>query len=370
MFYIFYISILLIFSVYSYGFVDANFPFSPLPDVPLFVRNYRALSTTTYIGLMMALFFCYGRILWNIKFHGYDMTYVIRFILITGIILLMSYPMLSNDIFNYIATAKVTFFYKENPYIIMPIHIPNEQMLAFLHASNKVALYGPVWIILTVIPHFLGFGNLIVSIYTFKLFVGLFYAGLVWFIWKLSNHDPFAVAFFALNPLVVSETLIAGHNDVVMMFFVLLSWWLLQKKKIAASLIALILSILIKYASIILLPVYAISVFLMIRKRSIDWEKMTWWCALSMYSIFLLSPLREEMYSWYFIWPLTYVSLIYRKHIRMAMVTLAFSFGLTYRFAPYVFTGMWGGITPLVKKIVSLTPPIIVGVYYAFRKKV
>lgn len=370
MFYIFYISILLIFSVYSYGFVDANFPFSPLPNVALFVRNYRALSTATYIGLMVSLFFCYGRILWNIKFHGYGMTYVIRFVLMSGIILLFSFPMLSNDIFNYIATAKVTFFYKENPYIIMPIQIPNEQMLAFLHASNKVALYGPVWIIFTAIPHILGFGNLMATIYTFKIFVGIFYAGLIWLIWKLTKHDPFAVAFFALNPLVLSETLIAGHNDVVMVFFVLLSWWLLQKKKIAISLTAFVLSILIKYATVILLPVYVISIILLIKKHSVDWGKMTWWSALSMYGIFFLTPLREEMYPWYFIWPFVYVSLIYRKHISMTAVTLAFSLGLTYRFAPYVLTGMWGGITPIVKKIVTLVPPIIVGVYYAFRKKV
>lgn len=369
MLYILYGTILLIFSIYSYGFVDANFPFSPLPDLVHFVHTFRVVSTVTYIGLMMSLFICYSRILWNVKRQKYKIRNIIWLLAITIPILLFSFPMLSNDIFNYIATAKVTYLYKENPYIIMPIQIPNEPMLAFLHASNKVSLYGPVWIILTVIPHVLSFGNLIVSIYTFKLFVGLFYVGLVWIIWKLSKHDSFAVAFFALNPLVISETLIAGHNDVVMMFFVLLSWLLLQRKKIGVSLIALVLSILIKYASIILLPVYAISVLLMIRKRSVDWEKMTWWCALSMYGIFLLSPFREEMYPWYFIWPLTYVSLIYRKHIFTAAVTLAYSFGLTYRFAPFVFTGMWGGIIPLVKKIVSFTPPGIVGVYYAFRKK-
>ena len=41
----------------------------------------------------------------------------------------------------------------------MPIEIPNEPYLAFTRAANKTALYGPVWILLTAIPHLLGQGD-------------------------------------------------------------------------------------------------------------------------------------------------------------------------------------------------------------------
>ena len=155
----------------------------------------------------------------------------LRFLIfITIVILFFSYPgMLSFDIFNYIVTAKVLFFYHENPYIIMPIEFVGDPLLSFTHAANKISLYGASWILITAIPYFVGIGNFLLTLFSFKLFVSMFYLGTVFLIWKISKN-LISVALFSLNPLVIIETLVSGHNDIVMVFFSLFSFYILMKK--------------------------------------------------------------------------------------------------------------------------------------------
>ena len=87
-----------------------------------------------------------------------------------------------------------------------------------------------------------------------------------------------------------------------------------------------------------------------------------------MYIAFLLSPLREELYAWYFIWVLPFVALIPESQL-LVNISFAFSFGLMFRIAPYLYTWRWDGITPIVKRIVSFVPPAFVALWYGFRKK-
>ena len=143
--------------------------------------------------------------------------------------MLLSYPaILSYDIFNYIGTSKVLFIYHENPYLQMPIEFIGDPILMFTRAANKVALYGPLWVFLSGIPYAISFGNYFVSVFVFKIFVSVFYVGIVYLIRKLTN-SYFSILLFAANPLVIIETFVSGHNDVVMMFFALLAFYLLKK---------------------------------------------------------------------------------------------------------------------------------------------
>src|SRR5581483_1924535 len=234
---------------------------------------------------------------------------------------------------------------------------------------NKIALYGPSWILLTFIPYVFGMGNLIATLFAFKIFVVGFYLGLLFLLWRLSNKNIWSLAFFGLNPLVLLETLVSSHNDVVMMFFTLLAYYLLSKKKILVSLLSLIIAILIKYATIFLLPIYIYIVYVSLSNKKINWQPIWVLSACSMYVIFFLSPIREEIYSWYFIWILPFVALIGRMNF-LAVLSLGFSFGLLFRFAPFIYTRNWGGETPLLKKIATFFPPLLSGIGYVFKKKI
>ncbi len=360
---------LFIFSLFTWSFVDTNFPLK----TPLYMLNLayaqRGLITAIYSAMVLVLFLFYARFLWLARRGQMKKNRLFRLIAITVVILFLSFPVFSYDIFNYIATAKVTFFYRENPYIVMPVEIPNEPMLAFMHAANKIALYGPTWIILTSLPYFFGFHSLLFTIFAFKAFILIFYLGLTWTIWHVSEKSIQSVIFFALNPLVMLETLVSAHNDVVMMFFALSSFYFLKKQRFILSAILLLSSIFIKFATIVLVPIYVYTCYRVFRKEKINWSTIWMFSALALYIMFLLSPLREEIYSWYFIWPLTFVSLLPLNSL-LSFVSIGFSLGLLFRIAPYLYTKEWGGITPLVKKMVTFVPPGIMGIYYAIRKKI
>lgn len=349
-------------SVYSWGFVDAN---SPLPHISMlydFVHKNRSFAAYAYAILFAGLFGLYLMTLKEVKKGRLSIRKLIQTIGIVCIVLFLGFPGFSYDVFNYMATAKITYLYQENPYVVMPIEIPNESMLVYMHAANKIALYGPSWILMTLVPHIAGFGNSLMTIYMFKIMVILFYIGTLWLIWRLSGKNLFAVAFFGLNPLVVTETVLSGHNDIVMMFFVLSAFYLLQKKRYIWATTALISSILIKYATLVLVPIFIFVMIKTMKKEKIAWKTVWWWSTLAMYAAFLLSPLRVEIYSWYFIWPLTFAALLDSRSI-LVFLSYGFTFGLPYRFLPFIYTREWGGITPMAKKISTFIPPMISGLY-------
>lgn len=363
-----YIILLAFVVIYSYGFVDPNLILSknvlyqnihqPLMEL---VFNKRPLSATIFVFITLSFFAFYSLILIWLDQRKLKIKHIALFIGITTGILFFSYPAFSYDIFNYVITAKLTFLYKENPYVIMPIELLGEPNLAFTRAANKIALYGPAWIGLSFFPHLLGFGNILLTIFSFKFFMALFYIATNWIIFRMTKNI-YSVALFALNPLVIIETLISSHNDIVMMFFALMSFYLLQKKKIVISVVCLLLSIFIKYATLFLLPIFIITLFRQWQKRQISWENVYHISGWSMMGIFLLSAFREEIYSWYAIWILAFSVLVPQKRL-LLLLSMAFSIGTLLRYAPTLYTGSYFGQTPLLKTVLTFVPLVFVFLY-------
>jgi len=346
--------------IFSYGFVEHSFPL-PTPDF-LFqlIHTHRGLTTLIYIILVFGLFGIYFYLLRRAKQKRITVRQTWSFVILVSLVLFFSWPAFSHDIFNYMATAKVTFFYQENPYLVMPMEFTGEPMLAFMHAANKFALYGPAWILLTAIPHFLGWGNLILTVFTFKLLILGFYLALCWLIWKMSHRDHYALIFFAFNPLVLIETLVSAHNDVVMMYLVLLAIWLEERRQRFWGWIVWLASVGIKFATIALLPLI---IFLRRFKR----QKWFVWSAVAMLLVFLAAPLREEIYSWYWIWVVSFVALIPQKRF-FRWLAWAFSFSLLLRYTPFLYWRNYGGLTPMVKALTTFVPPTLMLIFFGWQK--
>ena len=155
---------LFVFLGFSYLFVDPNLAYLDKIYTGFAFQN-RGVVSIIYLSLISVFFILYFYFLKKIKLGSLK-----KIIFVSVILLLFAYPaVLSYDIFNYVFTSKVLFYYHENPYIIMPIEFINDPLLLFTHAANKVALYGPFWIILTGIPFKLGFGNFILTLFGFTL---------------------------------------------------------------------------------------------------------------------------------------------------------------------------------------------------------
>ncbi len=342
---------LILFSIFTYSFIDINLSYLKILYTGLYLNN-RLPLTVVYTALIFLLFGCYYFLSANLDHLKINLNKLIAFIVLAAI---FAYPaVLTFDIFNYITTAKVTFFYQENPYIIYPAELLNDPYLAFTRATNKTALYGPFWILLTGVPHFAGFGNFILTLFSFKVFIALFYIVTVYLIRKLDKKAAF---FFVLNPLVIIESLVSSHNDIVMIFFALLSLQFFLGKRYVLSFLSILASILIKFASIFLLPVYLGMAKDVIIGQKINREKLFRTCSILMFMIFILSPFREELYPWYAIWFITFTSLLHKNKFLQALV-LVFSLGLMLRYIPYMATGDYFGNTPLIRNILMVIPVI------------
>jgi hypothetical protein len=356
-----YIIILILFSLFTYLFIDPNFIYLKSLFTNFYNLNRQAVSLI-YIGFIISFFLFYLIFFKLVSKNLLSKKELFFLIGSSAVILLFAYPaMLSFDIFNYIATAKVTFFYHENPYLIMPIQFTGDPVLLFTHAANKVALYGPLWILITGVPFLLGVGNYLLTLLNFKILVLVFYFLSCFLVYKLSDKSLKVLVLFALNPLVLIETLASGHNDIVMVVLVLGSLYLIKKR--VANLFLYLLSILIKYSTIFLLPVY---IFIALRKK-VDLKRVFLYTAIFMLIIFFLSPLREELYPWYAVWFLPFL-ILYSLSKRVLFFIGIFTFALLLTYVPFMYIGQYSNITLYSKTAIILLPLIIWTVSILFNK--
>lgn len=358
---------LLFFTAFSYLYVDKNLIYLKR-FYSGFAFAHRGLITSVYIFLLLVFFGFYFLFLKKIKNKTFTAAKIKKIILLTFIFLLFSYPaMLSYDIFNYETTAKVLYFYHENPYIVMPIEFKGDSQLLFTHAANRTVLYGPVWVLLTALPYFSSLQNFILNILAFKFLNFGFYLLALFAIWKISRN-LFSLTYFALNPLIIIETFVSVHNDIVMMSLALLSLYFLDKRKILLSFFILLFSVLIKYATAFLLPVILYYIWKSLLKEKVNIKVSLLLSMWLMFIVFLISPLREEMYPWYAVWFFTFSTFFSDRKI-ILYLTVSLSFGLLLRYVPFMLIGAYFGPTPLIRLILTIAPVFIALIFLAVKKK-
>ncbi|HCM82198.1 MAG: hypothetical protein UV63_C0001G0043 [Microgenomates group bacterium GW2011_GWC1_43_11] len=358
----FWIATSVIISIFSYAFVDVNLR---LTDNPIFqailsqlaisMRSYRMQTAGIFILILLCLFVLWWKTIQSVHPEKYGYRQFLSRTVIVCALLILSYPFLSYDLFNYIATSKVAFAWHENPYVVMPIEIYNDPNLAFTRAANKVALYGPAWLLLTWIPHTLGMGNIWQTIIAFKCITALFYFGMSYLIWHITKKMQ-NVIFFALNPLILIEVLVSGHNDIVMMVLACVGLLLWQKKEWVNRLVGLCmftLSIFIKGATIVLLPL------LFFRKTT--YSRLMCIVSCLLFLVFIVfAPVREELYPWYAVWFLSAAAFLpYSKYARVWQFCIAVSIGLELRHVPYMAMGYYEGPGPVLRIVLTIIPVVL-----------
>jgi len=223
-----------------------------------------------------------------------------------------------------------------------------------MHNIHTPAPYAYGWTIASLLPGLVWFTKkFTLSSWAMKLFITAFWLLQLWILKKLVNQlypkQPFRWWLFALSPLVLIETLIVGHNDVVMMFPALLSFFILLKSKKLfdkfwlSSIALLLLSASIKYATIILLPLYFLKAFKKFKK--IDIPTLASWVLLA---VMFTRP--DQLHSWYLIWGLSFAVL--SKSKLTLNIFIALSFGALLRYAPYIYYGIWDSLVHLYRHII------------------
>ena len=248
-------------------------------DLELILRNgFRPLIWVYILGLGL-LFYAFWRVVKTLHQLSKEQPeqgkrlrkLVLGIGVLCGIILLGLYPITALDVSVYVVNARNWVLYNANPLMVPPGSFPSDP---YSHLAgeyvDKTSPYGPLWEVIARIPIQMGVRDIGAGIIAMKIISLFAFTGMAVLIsWYSRQQDEgFAVsevtamAFFALNPLVLLEALGNGHNDMLMAAFVMLGLILWQRKQWAWAALALTLASLIKLPALILIPLFGLTVLM------------------------------------------------------------------------------------------------------------
>lgn len=171
------------------------------------------------------------------------------------------FPTGSNDLFHNIADARTLWVYGENPMTVPPSAHREDAVARHATAwADTPFYYGPATYLAYGIPQTIARDDLIANLLAFKAFNGLALVGTAGLAGYTAGsvfgkRRSEAILLVGWNPLLLYEAVGNGHNDVLMMLPAMASLILITRLATLRSSIALILSIGVKYFSVLLLPI-------------------------------------------------------------------------------------------------------------------
>lgn len=384
----------LLLSLWSYVFVDPNLL---LINQPWWVelqnwfwqaRGEWSLLSLQYVFLLFAWWVLY---IWGSRVVGKISRPFLLFLALIIAVLWVGHNALSHDIFNYLFNAKLLVEYGVDPHSRTALEFASDPWVRFMHNIHTSAPYGYGWTSMSVIPYFLGFGSFFLAYIAMKawMILGLtLYLWLGWYLLQNSSLSDKAQRFwlFAVNPLLLWETVLNGHNDVWMMWPALASLALLTNNKrswwqilLAAGFLAF--SISIKLATAVLIP---IALFLLlwpvVQKRikkissllgRLGEHLFLHWADYS--AVALLIPLTtdrsQQFLPWYLIWSWSFFPLLRWNWLRWLL--LALSLTSLLRYLPWLQSGLeYSDEIQLQMRIITWSALAIIPVALVFTRRV
>ena len=336
----------------------------------------RPLSTYLFIALLVLLFGFYITFLVLAKKKLLAQKSVWRIILFAAILLTFSYNAFSYDIFNYIFDARIFTHYQQNPYLHKALDFQGDHMLSFMRWTHRDYPYGPAWLGLTIPLSYIGLQYFLPTFVLFKLFISASYIGCVYFIGKIlqkiaPQQKLSGIVFYALNPLVIIESLVSSHIDSVMMFFALLGFYLLIQQKYIRSYILFFISIGIKFATGLIFPVFIAVHIMQKKKKNIQWERIWGICSLLLIVGVIAQASRGNFQPWYLLDVLAFTVFISQRYY-VLIPSIIISFSALLNYVPFLYTGNWNPPIPqIIANInyVSYGISILAVIIYFYSKK-
>lgn len=350
--------------LYSFTQVDLSLTFSQAGIYQTIEKYFqyvgwfnRPLSAGLYLLIIGIMFGLYSLTLNLVRTKKLEEKTVWKFVICISVILFFSYNAFSYDLFNYIFDAKILVHYHQNPYFHKALDFPGDPMLSFMRWTHRTYPYGPAWLVITVPISFLGMGIFSVTFYLFKLLMAASFIGSAYFVGKIAKKLDFnpalSIAAFALNPLVLIESLVSAHNDIVMIFLGLLGLWLFLEKKYFTSVISFTTSILIKFVTVLLIPVILIK-----QVFKISNEKFALILIAAMLAGVIAATLRTNFQPWYLLYVLPFTAFLQKKYYTAIPVVLISIAGLL-QYVPYLYLGNWDPPVPLVLNCIMIVSVIL-----------
>ncbi len=171
------------------------------------------------------------------------------------LIFLLSAPLLSRDVFNYIIYAREGVVHGLNPYLHGAGAAPFDPAFPHICCRHSLSPYGPLF---TLFGYAIVWTGAAAMLWIYKSAIalaGLACVALVWACARRRELDPLPAALFVgLNPVWLVFTIGGGHNDLLMMGFALggIALWLGRREALGAA--TVVAGLAVKVSAGILLP--------------------------------------------------------------------------------------------------------------------
>jgi hypothetical protein len=239
----------------------------------LFARETTYLIVAAQMVMMLYLFALYFLALRDWKKLQFSVRQVVIFATASAFAAWCSVPGVNSaDPWAYLEFGRIAGVHGLNPYL----HAYPEMHDAYSpYAWFPLPMpYGPV-VLLGLIPAaWVSTVNVLLAVYFLKLEWLAAYGASVWLLLRIlqrtSAEPAYGVFLFALNPLLLLELIVTGHNDGLVILCTLLALFFLQKERGALALWAALLCALVKLSGVLLLAGIA---FLLLRKRA--WKSLS-----------------------------------------------------------------------------------------------
>ena len=353
-------------TVYSFSQVDLNLTLSSLPLYQAFqavLTNlgyfHRPLSTFLYLNIILLFTISYALLAIFARQKKISSKQIWLLVFLAVIILLPSYPAFSHDVFNYLFDARIVTKYGLSPWHYKALDFPADEWIRFMRWTHRLTPYPPIWIGLSLIPSFLGFGKFVITLGLFKLMAAFTYLGSSLLILRISRQlkrkNPLKIlALFALNPLVVIESLINAHIEITMVFFGLLAINLMLKKRKVLSWSAYIASVGIK-----LMTAYLVLVLVKGKK----YLRHSIWLGIAATLSFIA---WRDFQPWYILWVFPFSLLLKQPSWESQLLILA-SISALFWNIPRVLVGDFNLPDPTTRLLYVIIPLAVTGSIFSLK---
>jgi hypothetical protein len=240
------------------------------------------ITTTLLVPALAAVAICYLRVIRNAAVVPLKIT--LKFAIAFSIVGFFALPFDSTDVFFYMATGWEQARYDANPYTHTLREIPDyasDEMIT----SKWMARNGNPWLDLP-LPYgfgfaavsrtlaWLGLGNWWITLGLFNALNLAAHVMIAVLIWRISSLLPDgnprkALLLYTWNPLVITQFLANGHNDILMGLFIILAAYFLLSRRPVFVLPALVAGGLIKFLAFALVPLAAVAVARMYGRKAV-----------------------------------------------------------------------------------------------------
>lgn len=174
----------------------------------------------TYYAALMAAMVLFAAIVWRSE------DYSMRALWITfgglTFAFLLAPPILSQDVFSYIAYARLGVVHDLNPYAYRPFDIPADPVFGFAGSKDAVNVYGPFFALLS---YPLAWLSVPTAFWILKVLAAGATVGLVWIVQKIAvvvdAPSKRAVAVVGLCPATLVHVVGGAHNEALVMLIVM-----------------------------------------------------------------------------------------------------------------------------------------------------